>query len=347
MSSKTIQLAFFAVLTVGLSVLLFFILKPYLAVIFISGVFAVTFYPLYKKLVDKFNGRKSLASFATTFLILIFIIIPVIVISVFLLKEAVDLYNSMAFGNGPQGLISQADILVNKFSSWFPSGVIDSQINLEIYARNLLNWIIGHFDSVSSAVFGGILNFILMLVSLYYLFIFGDKIKRGLLVWSPLPDEYDEEFIQTLRSSIDAVLRGRILVSIIQGVFIGIGFAIFGVGSPVLWGFVGAMISLIPILGTSVITIPAVAYLFLSNNFGAGIGLLIWGALIVGLIDNFISALFLKGKIKVHPLVVLFSILGGMEVFGAIGFLVGPVVVSAFIALMKIYPFIMFYKKSG
>lgn len=344
MSQKTIQLIFFTILTAGLSVLLFFVFKPYLGVIFISGVFAVVFYPLYKKLIDKFNGRKSLASFATTFLILIFIIVPIAIMSAFLLKEAVGLYNSMAFGNGSQVLISQADILVNRFSSWFPSGVVDSQINLEVYARNLLNWIIGHFGSVFSTVFGGILNFILMLISLYYLFIFGDKIKKGLLVWSPLPDEYDEEFIQTLRSSIDAVLRGRILISIIQGILVGIGFAIFGVGSPVLWGFVGGVASLIPILGTSVIVVPAIAFLFLSNNIGAGMGLLIWGVIVVGLVDNVIPIIFFKDKMKIHPMLVLFSMLGGVEVFGVIGFLAGPVIVSALVALIKIYPFVMSYK---
>lgn len=344
MSSKTIQLVFFAVFTAGISVLLFFVLKPYLAVIFISGVFAISFYPIYKKMVDKFNGRESLASFVVTFLILIFIIIPVIILSAFILREAISLYNSMVFGNGSQILISQADILFNKFSSLFPNGVVDSQINLEVYARNLLNWIIGHFGSVFSTVFGGILNFILILISIYYLFIFGDKIKKGLLIWSPLPDEYDEEFIQTLRSSIDAVLRGRILISIVQGVFVGVGFAIFGVGSPVLWGFVGGIASLIPILGTSVIVVPAIAFLFLSNSIGAGVGLLIWSAFVVGLADNVIPILFFKGKMKIHPMLVLFSMLGGVEVFGVIGFLVGPVIVSAFIALMKIYPLIMSHK---
>lgn len=295
-------------------------------------------------MVEKFNGRESLASFVVTFLILIFIIIPVVILSAFILREAISLYNSIAFGNGSQILISQADILFNKFSSLFPNGVIDSQINLEVYARNLLNWIIGHFGSVFSTVFGGILNFILILISIYYLFIFGDKIKKGLLIWSPLPDEYDEEFIQTLRSSIDAVLRGRILISVVQGVLVGVGFAIFGVGSPILWGFVGGIASLVPIFGTSVVVAPAIAFLFLSNNIGAGVGLLIWSAIVVGLADNVIPIIFFKGKMKIHPILVLFSMLGGVEVFGVIGFLVGPVVVSAFIALMKIYPFIMSHK---
>jgi predicted PurR-regulated permease PerM len=345
MPQKTIQLSFFAIFTVGLLVLLFFLFKPFLGVIFVAGVLAVTFYPLYEKLVKKFNERKNLAAFATTALIFVFIIIPVVVLSGFLLKEAVNLYNSMAFGGWFQDFVSQGNALINKIGSLFPSGMIDSGVNLELYARNTLSWIMGHFDSIFAAIFGGVLNFILMLLSLHYLFIFGDKIKKSLVFWSPLPDEHDEGFIQTLKSSIDAVFRGRILISLVQGFFMGIGFVIFGVGSPVLWGFVTAIASLVPILGTSIITIPAVAYLFLTGHPGAGIGLLIWGTVAVGLIDNFLSIVFLKNKIKVHPLVVLFSILGGVEVFGIIGFLVGPVVVSALIALTKIYPSVMFYKK--
>lgn len=344
MSKKTIQLTFFAIVTAGLSILLFFVLKPYIGVVFISGVFAVAFYPLYKMLVIKFAGNEKRASLVTTFLILIFIVVPIIVVSALLLKEAVGLYNSMAFEGGAGGIVSRADVLIGRFVSLFPPGAIDSQTDVGSYARNILDWIINHFDSIFITVFGGILNFILMFISLYYLFIYGNKIKQGLITWSPLPNEYDEQFIETLRSSVDAVLRGRILVAVIQGVAVGLGFAVFGVGSPVLWGFVGGLASLIPMLGTSVVTVPAIVYLFLSGHFGAGVGMLIWGAVMVGLIDNFISAIFLKSKIKVHPLIVLFSIFGGIEVFGAIGFLVGPVAVSAFIALMKIYPSVISYK---
>lgn len=349
MSQKTIQLTSFALLSVVLLVFLFFILKPYFGVIFLSTVFAVSFYPLYKRLVHKFGDRENLAAVTTTAIILFFVIIPIAVISTLLLKEAVDLYNLMALGGNSQNLISQVNASFNKLSSFFPfpPGVIGTEVNFESYTRGILNWIIGNFGSISAAVFGGILNFILMLVSLYYLFILGDKIRAGLIMWSPLPDKYDEDFIQTLKASIDAVLKGRILVSIAQGIFVGIGFVIFGVGSPVLWGFVGGVASLVPILGTSVVTVPAIAYLFLSNQIGAGIGLLVWAAVAVGLVDNFMSVIFLKDKIKVHPLIILFSIFGGVEVLGLIGFLVGPVAVSAFIALIKIYPFVMSNKNQS
>jgi predicted PurR-regulated permease PerM len=344
MSQKSIQLSFFAVITAGLFILLFFILKPFLGVIFLSVIFTAVFYPLYEKLVGRFNGRNNLAAFTTTLLILVFVIIPVIILSAFLLKEAVGLYNSIALGGGSQNLISQANIIIQKISSLFPPGTMGSQISLESYAQGTLNWIIGNFNSIFVTIFGSILNFVLMLISMYYLFIFGDKIKNSIIVWSPLPDKYDEEFIQTLKLSTNAVLHGRILAAVVQGTFLGIGFAIFGIGSPVLWGFVGGIASLIPILGASIITVPAVIYLFLSHSILSGIGLLLWGAIAVGLVENVVSAIFLKDKIKVHPLVVLFSIFGGVAVFGAIGFLVGPVVVSAVIALMKIYPFIMSYK---
>ncbi len=339
MSKKLIQVLFFAAFTACLLVLLFFIFKPYFGVIFLSGVFATVFYPLYKRIAWQFGGRKKLAAFATSSVILIFIIIPLAVLSALLLKEAIDLYNSVALGSGSQNFISQFNGWVSRLNSLLPAGA-DAQVDVESYTRGVLDWIIGHFDSIFAAVFGGVLNFILMLISLYYLFINGERIKSGLIKWSPLPDQYDEDFIQTLRASVDAVFQGRILVSIVQGVFLGIGFAIFGIGSPVLWGFVGAIASLVPILGTSIITVPAVAYLFISGSTYPAVGLLLWSVIAVGLIDNLLSALFLKNKMNIHPLIILFAILGGVEVFGILGFLVGPVIVSTFMALLKIYPFI-------
>ena len=159
-----------------------------------------------------------------------------------------------------------------------------------------------------------------------------------------MPDVYDEEVLETLRASVDAVLRGRFLIAVAQGVFLSLGFVIFGVGSPILWGFVGCIASLIPALGTSIITVPASIYLFINGNIGAGIGVLVWGALAVGFIDDTLSFFILKRKIKIHPLIILFSILGGVQFFGPIGFIAGPVLASAFFSILKIYPFIISYR---
>lgn len=346
MYQKKLQSAFFIGLTIIVLTLLFLVMKPYFSLLFVSSILAVSFYPLYKKIVIKFNGQKSLAAIFSVFLIFVFVITPISLAFALLLQEAVGLYNSIAFNTGPSELVSGLNALIQKIDSFLPVGFTEPNFDLGLYTRDLLSWVIGHFNSVFAVIFGGILNFFLMLITLYYLFIYGEEIKKGLVVWSPLPDKYDEEFAETLRFSIDSVLRGRILVSVAQGFFVGLGFYVFGVGSPVLWGFIGGLASLVPIIGTSIVIIPAAAFLLISHHIYAGIGLLIWGAIIVGLVDNFISIIFFKDKIKIHPLIVLFSILGGVEIFGPIGFLVGPVVVSAFLALIDIYPYILPFKIS-
>lgn len=342
MSQKTIQISFFIGLTLGLLVLSFFVFKSYLSIIFLSALLAVVFYPLYQKLLVKFNGRRNLASISTVIVVSVFIIIPIVLLSLSLLKESISLYNSLAFG-GADKFIMQVNLILNHFGAIFSEDTTP-YLTVDAYVRDLLNWIIGHFDSVFAIIFGSLFNFILMILSLYYLLIFGEKIKRNLILWSPLPDIYDENIISVLRSSIESMVRGRFLVAAAQGLFLGLGFAIFGISSPVLWGFVGALASFIPIIGTSLITIPAVGYLFVNGHIGVGVGLLLWGALAVGLVDNVFSYFFLKDKINVHPLIVLFSILGGVEFLGPIGFLVGPIVVGTLFAFMRIYPFIMFYK---
>lgn len=341
MSHHTIQLSFFIGVAVILIGLIFFVMKPFLSVIFLASVLAITFYPFYKYFLSKFGGHESLASMLTVVAVVFLIVVPVTLISAGILREAVDLYNKLIFENGSAGLISLIEDVLVKMELAFPIDNINGTINLEQYTRSALSWIIGQTDNVLAVVFGGMFKFILMLLTIYYMLINGEKISNLILRWSPLPDNYDVDFIRTLRYSIDAVIKGRLFVSIGQGALLGVGFAIFGVGSPVLWGFVGAVLSLVPIVGTSIVSIPAIAYLFFIGNTPGAIGLIIWSALLVGLMDNVLEFIFFKNRIKIHPLIIIFSIIGGVEFFGVIGFLVGPVVVSAFVALSKIYPFIV------
>jgi len=134
------------------------------------------------------------------------------------------------------------------------------------------------------------------------------------------------------------------LIALIQGFSLGIGFFIFGIANPTLWGFVACIASLIPMLGTSILIVPASIYLFINGNIGAGFGILIWGATITGFMDETLSFFLLRRKIKIHPMITLFSILGGVQFFGPIGFIAGPVLASAFFSILKIYPFIMSYR---
>lgn len=344
MSQKTIQLSFFIALTLALFVFSFLVFKPYLGIIFIGSVLSIAFYPLYQKLLFWFKDRHGLAAITTLLIIVFIIVIPLVFVITKVFTEAVDLYNSIAFTGEASNLMVYVDSISSKFGQTFfqdPSFRLDIKEHLQ----SILSWIISHFDSIFSVVFRGILGFFLMLITVYYLLRNGKAIRENVIIWSPLPDHYDEEVLTALKASVDAVIRGRFLVSVAQGFFLSLGFLIFGVANPILWGFVGSITSLIPALGTSLITIPASIYLFLNGHVFAGVGVLIWGALAVGLVDDALSLFILKRKIKIHPLIILFSILGGIQFFGPIGLLAGPVLVSAFLSLLRIYPFIMSNQK--
>jgi len=339
MSQKTIQFSFFMLLSVGLLVFSFFIFRPYLSVVFLSATLAVVFYPLYQKLLAKTNGSRIFAALLTVLVIFVCLIVPIIILSGTLIGEAIDLYNYLALGGTDKivvevnNVISSVPLMSNE--NFSPYLVIDN------YTRDIFGWIIGHFDSFLSAFFGGLFNFILMLLALYYFLVDGERIRENIIGWNLLPQNYSEQILSSLGQSIDVVLRGRFLVSIAQGLLVSIGFLIFGIPNPIFWGFVAMVASLVPIVGTSVVTLPAIAYLWLSGHVGLGLGLLLWSAICVGLVDNVLSFFFLKGRLGVHPLIILFAILGGIQIFGPIGFLVGPVAVSAFFSIMKIYPFVL------
>ncbi len=340
MSKKNIQLSFFIVLTLGLIVVSFFVFKPYLGIIFLASVFSVIFYPLYQKFIVWFKGREGLSAILTLLTIIVVIVIPAFFISASIFSEAVGLYNSFAFGGASQKLVETINIISLKINDPFLFGS-SLDLNIEYYFKNILSWVISHFDSMFSVVFRGVFGFILMLLTTYYLLRSGHKIKKLIIEWSPLSDSHDEEIISTIKNSVDAVFKGRFMVAVAQGFFLWLGFVIFGIGNPVLWGFVGGVASLIPAFGTSIVTVPAIVYLFINNQIGAGIGMLVWSALAIGLVDDALTFFILKRSIKIHPIVILFSILGGVQFFGPIGFLAGPVLISALISFMKIYPFVM------
>jgi len=175
------------------------------------------------------------------------------------------------------------------------------------------------------------------LFALYYLLKDGKKLTKAVITYSPLADKYDKQILEKLSIAVNSVIKGSLLISIIQGILAGIGFWIFGVPNPALLGAATVIASLIPAVGTAVIILPACFYLFLTSHFLAGIGLLLWGLLLVGLIDNFLRPKLIEKDIHLHPFLILLSVIGGISLFGAFGFILGPLVLSLLFALLDIY----------
>ncbi len=170
-----------------------------------------------------------------------------------------------------------------------------------------------------------------------YLFKDGSKMKKAIVIFSPLRDIHDEAIISKLALAVKSVIGGNVVVAIVQGILTAVGFMMFGVPNAGLWGSVAAIASLVPTVGTSLVVVPAVLYLFFSGNILFAVGLAIWGFTAVGLIDNYLGPKLASRGMKIHPLLVLLSVLGGIALFGPLGFILGPLILSLFGALTEIY----------
>jgi len=180
-------------------------------------------------------------------------------------------------------------------------------------------------------------SFMLMLLSIFYFLKDGERWKKTLITLSPLSDTDDKKIVAKLSQVVNGVIKGYLLIALMQGLLMGIGLGIFGVPNPALWGIVAAVASLIPSIGTAFVSIPAIIFLFATGQTIPAIGLLIWAVVFVGLIDNLLSPILISKNIKISPFLILFSVLGGISLLGPVGILVGPLTISLLYALISIY----------
>lgn len=337
-NTAKLQLIFFVILTAGVSVLAFFIFKPYLAPIFLAGIIAIASTPLYKKIFKVFGGNGSVASFFAIFAILILVLVPTTFIAVALFKESVSFYNNLSYWqSGSEDFLSAVvKFLEDKMKAFSPNFSID----LVGYLSGFADWMIGHIDNFFSSLFNILIGLLLMIVSLFYFLKDGNKIVKKLILLSPLPDSYDEQIIKKVGMAINSIVRGSLIIALVKGLLTALGFVVFGVPNPIIWGAVSALASFIPIVGSGIVIVPAVLYLSVAVSYPTAIGLAVWGIALIGLSDNFLSPILMKKGMRIHPFIILLSILGGIGFFGPVGFVAGPVVLSLLFALFDIYPLI-------
>ena len=175
------------------------------------------------------------------------------------------------------------------------------------------------------------------LIGAFYFFKDGKRLLDFITKISPLPDKEDQIIFSRLAKAMRAVTIGVVLVSLIQGILAAVGFTIFGIERAVLWGAIAAILSMIPGVGTMVIMVPAVIYLFVTGSVVSAVGLTVWAIAVVILVDNILGPQLMSRGHSMHPFLVLLSVLGGISMFGPIGFIVGPVIVTLFIVLLEIY----------
>ena len=334
---------FFFGLLLAVMVLAVFIFLPFLTPLVLAMALAVIFDPLHRWIVNVFFGKRDGSTFAallTVVAIAVIVIGPLIFVLLTVYDEVNAMYGYLINEAGRAqfiGFLNGAfDSIHHYFPNLYPGFTFDS-FNIVALLQNALQWIFANFNVVFTEVTKITIGFFVMCLALFYFLRDGRELKKQIVMLSPLGDIDDQHILAKLEQAVRAIFVGSISVAILQGISIGVSFAIFGVPSAAVWGAVASVSALIPGIGTSLVLVPGIAYLFLTGQTGPAIGLAIWGIAAITFIDNILGSYLVNRGIKIHQFVILLSVLGGIVFFGPIGFVLGPLVLAFLFSLLEIY----------
>lgn len=337
MSYRRLQIYFFLAVFMLSLALSFFIFKPYLGLMVFSGVLAVLMRPVYRRLVGHFHNF-TLASLSTVFLTLMLILLPLMFMAAALATEAVDLFNVIRSQlNFSEVASSLARIIGPEQAHAVAVEASRAVSDVASYVQPFVNGLTSNIVAIFSNTFAFVLGFIIVLMGMYYLLKDGRTLKRQLMDLSPLADADDTAIFDRIIDAVKAVALGQFVIALIKGVLGIIVFLVLGLPAPVFWGTMVALTNFIPGIGTALVTVPFVIYLFAAGRFWSAVALLIISVFIIGLIDNFLTPQLMKSRIKIHPLLILLSMLGGISLFGGLGLFFGPIALSVTLAMLDIY----------
>ncbi|MDC1205266.1 AI-2E family transporter [Candidatus Pacebacteria bacterium] len=332
LTNRIVEYVFFFGLMGVVGYLVWEMFAPFVSALALAAIIVTTSYPLYKKIVLKMPKQSEiLGAFLATILVFLVVIVPLLLLTSVLVNEAVSVYRIVGAEQvGFEESLRNFETLANNYFPGF-------ELNITDYLKQSAAFLVGNLGAIFAGTASTIFLFFLAMICSFYLFRDGKEFTRKLIVISPLPDDQDDVILSRMAQALRSVLTGTILIALIQGTLTATGLWIFGFERAVLWGTLASFGALIPSVGTSIVFIPSVLYLIISGSYISAIGLAVWGVLAVGLIDNLLGPYLMSRGNPMHPFIILLSVLGGISLFGPIGFIVGPIVVTLFTVLLELY----------
>ena len=323
---------FFGTALIIMFVLSVMFMSPFLVTLSLSVVIAVSLNPVYKKLTVVFFKNKTIGAIITILLSYILIFLPLTLVAIQAVKEVQDVYVSVGVIN-TQTVSSLNQGVNNSLKDILPN--ID--IHLEKYIGDVSSWLMSYSGTLFSSTFDLLFKILIITISIFFLLRDGEVIQSSVKELVPISSKIYDYLVSSFKSSINSIIFGSIFIVIIQGLLSGIGFAMFGIPNAMFWGLIATITSFIPTIGAGIIFAPIIIYtLFFGTSFQA-IGLLLWSTLIVGTVDNLLRPVIMHKSMNLHPLLVLFSALGGIGFIGPAGVILGPLTLSLLFALMRAY----------
>ncbi|MCP5468089.1 MAG: AI-2E family transporter [Deltaproteobacteria bacterium] len=318
-----------------------YVVYPFLMILILSCVVAAVFYPLHNKFLQWTRNRKNLSASISVVSFIFFLIIPVAIILSLVAAQLTSLIQTLT-----QSLSqNSAYELIEKFQNFSEPILVNIEkflgfkIELSTITSRVLQWLAQFLATYSPEVFfkttSFLFNFFIMLIVLFYLFRDGKDFLERLIRLSPIQDNYERHLIQETKKTIYGVIYGNFLTGLLQAILATIGFYIIGLEGALVWGFVTFFMSFIPLIGTSGVLVPVIISQLVQANYWQAAFITIYGAVIIGSIDNLLRPILIKTNI--HQAWLFLSLFGGLAVFGAIGLILGPVIMAIITALIHIY----------
>lgn len=331
----TITRWFFLLLFVGVSLLFWKVIEPFAMVLMTAGIIAVIITPI-ERHIRRWTGHPKVSAVIMLTLVVSAVILPLVTIALLAANQAVDLVQSTL---ADPEWIQAFDVRALPFIQLLPEVIIAQILTIDVQEllRNIATWIVQNIGALFAGSADFLLKTFIFLVSLYFFLVDREKIHTEILALSPLKDTIDENITKRLVSTVRGVVFGTLIIGVIQGIIAGIGLTIFGVPAPLIWAGIVVIAAQVPMLGTAVVMVPAVAYLALSGDMPQAVGLLIWSVVAVGLVDNILQPIIVGGRTRMHALLILLSMLGGLSAFGPVGFIFGPTILAGFLVMIELY----------
>jgi len=342
LKAKRMSRNFLLILLVGISLLFINMVFIFLMPVFLAAVFTGLTYPMYERFLNLFRGRKGLASFCSCLVLILLILGPVALLVDQIRVEAINYYETNEsqvqemLNDLDAGLISK--IKENEIVKYLGINIdeLDYKSTLQEAAKRVGSFLLGVLTKTKEG-FEVLLQLIMMLFTMYYFYKDGDKLINWIKYLSPLDDKHENSLIERFVSVSRATIKGTLLIGMTQGSMGAITLAIFGISAPILWGLVMAVLSIVPMVGAWLVLLPVGLFKIFTGSIWQGSIIIGISFIVIGNIDNLMRPKLVGKDTGMHDLMIFFSTIGGLAMFGLMGFIIGPVVAVLFLTILNIY----------
>ncbi|MFW2404096.1 MAG: AI-2E family transporter [Gammaproteobacteria bacterium] len=341
MEPRQVQNFFFLGLVLLVSAVFLYLVSGYFQPIFWAAILGILFLPVQRALERRLRNRPSLVAVLTVILIFFTVLVPSLLVTSAVVNEASQLYQRIQSGEiDPGAALRWLQGWVPGLTSWAEGLGIDvtqwPQKVSEI-AVKASQYVGGMALTAGQNVANFMIKFLIMLYLLFFILRDGDQMMEKIIAALPFGDDRERELFGKFAEVSRATLKGTLVIGVIQGTLGGIMFGVLGIQGAVFWGVVMVFLSILPLVGASLVWIPAVIFLVVSGAYGKALAMALFGGVVIGLLDNVLRPILIGRDTKMPDYLILLSTLGGLSIFGISGFVIGPIIAALFLAVWAMF----------